>query len=55
VYWAAPALFGLLTGFMMSILLGVVFFLLIQAGIQYGTKKGVIIAAGVVAGDLIFL
>lgn len=55
MYWAAPALFGLLTGFMMSILLGVVFFLLIQAGIQYGTKKGVIIAAGVVAGDLIFL
>ena len=39
----------------MSILLGVVFFLLIQAGIQHGIKKGVIIASGVIAGDLIFL
>lgn len=55
MYWYAPALYGLLAGFMMSILLGVVFFLLIQAGVQYGTKKGVIIAAGVVSGDLIFL
>jgi threonine/homoserine/homoserine lactone efflux protein len=55
LYWIAPALYGLLAGFMMSILLGVVFFLLIQAGIQHGTKKGMIIAAGVVTGDLIFL
>jgi len=40
---------------MMSILLGVVFFMLIQAGIQHGTKKGVIIASGVISGDIIFL
>lgn len=53
--WLAPALYGLAAGFMMSILLGVVFFMLIQAGIQHGIKKGVIIASGVIAGDLIFL
>lgn len=53
--WAAPALYGLLAGFMMSILLGVVFFLLIQAGIQHGTQKGMIIALGVICGDIIFL
>ena len=55
MYWVTPALYGLLAGFLMSILLGVVFFLLIQAGIQHGVKKGVIIASGVIAGDLIFL
>jgi threonine/homoserine/homoserine lactone efflux protein len=53
--WLAPALYGLVAGFMMSILLGVVFFMLIQAGIQHGTKKGVIIASGVITGDIIFL
>lgn len=55
MFWVTPALCGLLAGFLMSILLGVVFFLLIQAGIQHGIKKGVIIASGVIAGDLIFL
>ncbi len=55
MYWVAPVLYGLLAGFMMSILLGVVFFMLIQAGIQHGTKKGVIIASGVITGDIIFL
>ena len=53
--WLSPALYGLLAGFMMSILLGVVFFMLIQAGIQHGTGKGVLIASGVIAGDIIFL
>jgi threonine/homoserine/homoserine lactone efflux protein len=55
LFWVIPALYGLLAGFLMSILLGVVFFLLIQAGIQHGVKKGVIIASGVITGDLIFL
>lgn len=53
--WLAPALYGLVAGFMMSILLGVIFFMLIQAGIQHGTRKGVIIASGVITGDVIFL
>ena len=40
---------------MMSILLGVVFFMLIQTGLQHGTRKGIIIASGVISGDIIFL
>ncbi len=55
MYWAGPLFYGMLAGFMMSILLGVIFFMLIQAGIQHGTRKGVIIASGVISGDIIFV
>lgn len=39
----------------MSVLLGVIFFMLIQAGIRHGYKKGFSIAAGVITGDLLFV
>lgn len=39
----------------MSVLLGVIFFLLIQTGIKYGWKKAIPIALGVVAGDIIYI
>ena len=39
----------------MSVSLGVVFFMLIQAGLTGGIKKGLPIALGVVCGDLIFV
>lgn len=42
-------------GFLMSVLLGVIFFMLIQAGIRHGYKKGFTIAAGVITGDIIFI
>lgn len=42
-------------GFLMSVLLGVIFFMLIQAGIRHGYKKGFSIAAGVITGDIIFI
>lgn len=39
----------------MSVLLGVIFFLLIQTGIKYGWKKAIPIALGVICGDLIYI
>lgn len=39
----------------MSVLLGVVFFMLIQAGLKHHWKKGIAIASGVILGDLIYV
>lgn len=50
-----PFFYGLGTGFVMSVLLGAIFFMLIQAGVKHGHKKGFIIAAGVISGDIIFV
>lgn len=50
-----PFIYGIGTGFLMSVLLGVIFFMLIQAGLQHHWKKGVTIALGVISGDLIFV
>lgn len=47
-----PYLFGLGTGILMSVQLGVIFFMLIQVSIRHHPKKGWTIAAGVVTGDL---
>lgn len=55
MYWLYPFGYGILTGFLMSVLLGVIFFMLIQAGVKHGCKKGITIAAGVVTGDIIFV
>lgn len=46
---------GLLFGMVMSMMLGTVFFALIQNSIQNGWNKGVMIAAGVVFSDMIFI
>lgn len=51
----APIFFGIGTGFVMSISLGAVFFLLIQAGLAGGWRKGLPLALGVIAGDLIYV
>ena len=51
----APIIFGFGTGFVMSISLGAVFFLLIQAGLAGGWRKGLPLALGVIAGDLIYV
>ena len=51
----APLIFGLGTGFVMSISLGAVFFLLIQAGLAGGWRKGLPLALGVIAGDMIYV
>ena len=50
--WGAIG-YGLTTGFVMSVSLGVVFFMLIQAGLIGGIRKGLPIALGVILGDLI--
>ena len=52
--WASIG-YGLTTGFVMSVSLGVVFFMLIQAGLIGGIRKGLPIALGVISGDLIFV
>ena len=51
----APIFFGLGTGFVMSISLGAVFFLLIQAGLAGGWRKGLPLALGVIVGDMIYV
>lgn len=50
-----PLIFGLGTGFVMSISLGAVFFLLIQAGLAGGWRKGLPLALGVIVGDMIYV
>jgi threonine/homoserine/homoserine lactone efflux protein len=50
-----PVLWGLFAGFTMSLMLGTVFFTLIQTSINQGYKYGVAIAAGVVVCDVLFL
>lgn len=50
-----PIIFGVGTGFVMSISLGAIFFLLIQAGLAGGWRKGLPLAAGVIVGDLIYV
>lgn len=46
---------GIIMGAGMSLMLGTVFFSLIQNSIQNGWNKGVLIALGVVASDVIFI
>ena len=53
--WLSPLLNGVFFGFLMSVLLGAIFFMLIQAGLRYNYKKGIIIALGVICGDSIFI
>lgn len=53
--WLSPLLNGIFFGFLMSVLLGAIFFMLIQAGLRYNYKKGIIIALGVICGDAIFI
>jgi threonine/homoserine/homoserine lactone efflux protein len=50
-----PALWGLLAGFSMSLMLGTVFFALLQTSIHQGYRYGMAIAAGVVLSDILFL
>lgn len=46
---------GLIFGMGMSLMLGTVFFSLIQNSIQNGWNKGVLIATGVVVSDILFI
>lgn len=46
---------GMGTGVVLSLMLGTVFFALIQNSIQNGYKSGILIAAGVVFSDAIFI
>jgi len=50
-----PLLYGLVTGFVMSISLGAIFFLLVQAGLVGGVKKGLPLALGVITGDFLYI
>lgn len=48
-------LYGLITGMVMSVMLGTVFFALVQNSIDNGFKSGVIISIGVIFSDLILI
>jgi threonine/homoserine/homoserine lactone efflux protein len=50
-----PVLWGLAAGFTMSLMLGTVFFSLLQVSINQGYRHGIAIAAGVIVCDLLFL
>lgn len=50
-----PVLWGLAAGFTMSLMLGTVFFSLLQVSIHQGYKHGVAIASGVILCDILFL
>jgi L-lysine exporter family protein LysE/ArgO len=55
VEFLGPFIYGIGTGFLMSVLLGVIFFMLIQVGIKHDWKKGFTIASGVITGDILFV
>lgn len=46
---------GTLTGFVLSLMLGTVFFAILNNSIQLGYKKGISISLGVILSDLIFI
>lgn len=46
---------GFATGFVLSLMLGTVFFALIKNSLSYGYKTGIFIALGVIACDLMFI
>lgn len=48
-------LYGFLTGMVMSIMLGTVFFALVQNSIDHGFKTGVFISLGVIISDILLI
>jgi threonine/homoserine/homoserine lactone efflux protein len=48
-------LYGLITGMLMSIMLGTVFFALVQNSIDHGFRTGVFIAIGVISSDVLLI
>jgi threonine/homoserine/homoserine lactone efflux protein len=50
-----PLINGLGTGFVLSLMLGTVFFALIKTSIHHGYRSGILIAIGVVVSDIIFI
>jgi threonine/homoserine/homoserine lactone efflux protein len=48
-------LYGFITGMLMSIMLGTVFFALVQNSIDHGFKTGVFIAIGVISSDVLLI
>ncbi|GAB4488273.1 MAG: hypothetical protein OHK0019_04350 [Saprospiraceae bacterium] len=50
-----PIFYGFLTGVAMSLMLGTVFFALIQNSIEYGVRSGMFIATGVILSDIILI
>lgn len=55
MHYLYPVFYGISAGFLMSVLLGAVFFMLINTGLKHSYKKAYYIAAGVVTGDLLFV
>ncbi|KOY87011.1 hypothetical protein AD998_13440 [bacterium 336/3] len=49
------SIYGFGTGIVLSLMLGTVFFALIQNSVDYGYKSGVLIALGVIFSDVLFI
>jgi threonine/homoserine/homoserine lactone efflux protein len=50
-----PALEGFLTGIALSLMLGPVFFSILQNSLKHGYKTGVLISFGVIVSDILFI
>jgi threonine/homoserine/homoserine lactone efflux protein len=48
-------MYGFLTGMVMSVMLGTVFFALVQNSIDYGFKTGIFISIGVISSDILLI
>jgi threonine/homoserine/homoserine lactone efflux protein len=48
-------IYGFLTGMVMSVMLGTVFFALVQNSIDYGFRTGVFISLGVISSDILLI
>ncbi len=47
--------YGFLTGLLMSVMLGTVFFALVQNSIDHGFRTGILIAIGVISSDILLI
>ncbi|MEY3100669.1 MAG: hypothetical protein RIS63_1573 [Bacteroidota bacterium] len=47
--------YGFLTGLLMSVMLGTVFFALVQNSIDHGFRTGIFIATGVISSDILLI
>lgn len=52
---AEVVLYGFLTGMVMSVMLGTVFFALVQNSIDYGFRTGIFISIGVISSDILLI
>src|SRR5690606_31560685 len=53
--WTGPAIEGFVAGIGLSLMLGTVFFSILQNSLTHGYKAGVLISLGVIISDIMFI